>query len=227
MGNSCFCTTNNFFNNPRINICFENDSMIGITEKVLSKGDTDNQKQEVGINKLRKYFDESDNLIEKEKLRKYMFRKKRETILGTTIDIKYEIMLKRLLDQKSIKRKGPKRRKTIRSDENEIKKIIDEVIKENKNEKKNSNNKKEENKLLNATLIIKKNNNSKKKQSTSIIITKNEKKDRLINNINNRINRKLKKKQLKNANTLNGNCIENINEGNGSSLLYKKETNKK
>lgn len=201
MGNSCFCTTNNFFNNPRINICFENDSMIGITEKVLSKGDTDNQKQEVGINKLRKYFDESDNLIEKEKLRKYMFRKKRETILGTTIDIKYEIMLKRLLDQKSIKRKGPKRRKTIRSDENEIKKIIDEVIKENKNEKKNSNNKKEENKLLNATLIIKKNNNSKKKQSTSIIITKNEKKDRLINNINNRINRKLKKKQLKNANT--------------------------
>ena len=186
MGNSCFCTTNNFFNNPRINICFENDSMIGITEKVLSKGDTDNQKQEVGINKLRKYFDESDNLIEKEKLRKYMFRKKRETILGTTIDIKYEIMLKRLLDQKSIKRKGPKRRKTIRSDENE---------------KKNSNNKKEENKLLNATLIIKKNNNSKKKQSTSIIITKNEKKDRLINNINNRINRKLKKKQLKNANT--------------------------
>ena len=227
MGNSCFCTTNNFFNNPRINICFENDSMIGITEKVLSKGDTDNQKQEVGINKLRKYFDESDNLIEKEKLRKYMFRKKRETILGTTIDIKYEIMLKRLLDQKSIKRKGPKRRKTIRSDENEIKKNIDEVIKENKNEKKNSNNKKEENKLLNATLIIKKNNNSKKKQSTSIIITKNEKKDRLINNINNRINRKLKKKQLKNANTLNGNCIENINEGNASSLLYKKETNKK
>ena len=228
MGNSCFCTTNNFFNNPRINICFENDSMIGITEKVLSKGDSDNQKQEVGINKLKKYFDESDNLIEKEKLRKYMFRKKRETILGTTIDIKYEIMLKRLLDQKSIKRKGPKRRKTIRSDENEIKKIIDEVIQENKNEKKNSNNnKKEENKLLNATLIIKKNNNSKKKQSTSIIITKSEKKDRLINNINNRINRKLKKKQLKNANTLNGNCIENINEGNGSSLLYKKETNKK
>jgi len=202
--------------------------MIGITEKVLSKGDSDNQKQEVGINKLKKYFDESDNLIEKEKLRKYMFRKKRETILGTTIDIKYEIMLKRLLDQKSIKRKGPKRRKTIRSDENEIKKIIDEVIQENKNEKKNSNNnKKEENKLLNATLIIKKNNNSKKKQSTSIIITKSEKKDRLINNINNRINRKLKKKQLKNANTLNGNCIENINEGNGSSLLYKKETNKK
>jgi hypothetical protein len=201
--------------------------MIGITEKVLSKGDTSNQKQEIGINKLKKYFDESDSLIEKEKLRKYMFRKKRETILGTTIDIKYEIMLKRLLDQKNIKRKGPKRRKTIRNNENDIKKMVDEVIMENKNENKNENNKKEENKFLNTTLIIKNKNNSKKKQSTSIIITKNEKKDRLINNINNRINRKLKKKQLKSAKTLNGNCIENINEGNGSSLLYKKETNKK
>ena len=154
-----------------------------------------------------------------------MFRKKRETILGTTIDIKYEIMLKRLLEQKNIKRKGPKRRKTIRNGENEIIKIVNEVILENKNE--NKNNKKEQNKFLNATLIIKNKNNSKKKQSTSIIITKNEQKDRLINNINNRINRKLKKKQLKNAKTLNGNSSENINEGNGSSLLYKKETNKK
>jgi hypothetical protein len=227
MGNSCFCTTNNYIFDSKINLCFENESMIGITEKVLSKGDTTNQKQEIGISKLKKYFDESDSLIEKEKLRKYMFRKKRETILGTTIDIKYEIMLKRLLDQKNIKRKGPKRRKTIRNNENDIKKMVDEVIMENKNENKNENNKKEENKFLNTTLIIKNKNNSKKKQSTSIIITKNEKKDRLINNINNRINRKLKKKQLKSANTLNGNCIENINEGNGSSLLYKKETNKK
>ena len=225
MGNSCFCTNNNYFYNSKINICFETDSMIGITEKVLSNGDTNNQKQEIGIPKLKKYFDESDNLIEKEKLRKYMFRKKRETILGTTIDIKYEIMLKRLLDQKNIKRKGPKRRKTIRNGENEIIKIVNEVILENKNE--NKNNKKEQNKFLNATLIIKNKNNSKKKQSTSIIITKNEQKDRLINNINNRINRKLKKKQLKNAKTLNGNSSENINEGNGSSLLYKKETNKK
>ena len=225
MGNSCFCINNNYFYNSKINICFDTDSMIGITEKVLSNGDTNNQKQEIGINKLKKYFDENDNLIEKEKLRKYMFRKKRETILGTTIDIKYEIMLKRLLDQKNIKRKGPKRRKTIRNNDNGIIKIIDEVILENKNE--NKNNKKEENKFLNATLIIKNKNNSKKKQSTSIIITKNEQKDRLINNINNRINRKLKKKQLKNAKTLNGNSSENINEGNGSSLLYKKETNKK
>lgn len=225
MGNSCFCINNNYFYNSKINICFDTDSMIGITEKVLSNGDTNKKKQEIGINKLKKYFDENDNLIEKEKLRKYMFRKKRETILGTTIDIKYEIMLKRLLDQKNIKRKGPKRRKTIRNNDNGIIKIIDEVILENKNE--NKNNKKEENKFLNATLIIKNKNNSKKKQSTSIIITKNEQKDRLINNINNRINRKLKKKQLKNAKTLNGNSSENINEGNGSSLLYKKETNKK
>jgi hypothetical protein len=227
MGNACFCTYNNYFYNSKINICFETDSIIGITEKVLSNGDTNNnQKQkEIGINKLKKYFDENDNLIEKEKLRKYMFRKKRETILGTTIDIKYEIMLKRLLEQKNIKRKGPKRRKTIRNNENGIIKIIEEVILENKNENKNK--KKEENKFLNTTLIIKNKQNSKKKQSTSIIITKNEQKDRLINNINNRINRKLKKKQLKNAKTLNGNSSENINEGNGSSLLYKKETNKK
>lgn len=227
MGNSCFCTNNNFFYNSRINICFENDSFLEITEKVLSKGDDKNQKQEIGIIKLKKYFDQSDSLIEKERLREYMFRKKRETILGTTIDIKYEIMLKRLLEQKNIKRNGPKRRKTIRSNEKEIKKIVDEVIMENKKENKNIKHKKEENKFLNATLIIKNKNNSKKKQSTSIIITKSEKKDRLINNINNRINRKLKKNILKNANTLNGNNIENINEGNGSSLLYKKETNKK
>ena len=70
MGNSCFCINNNYFYNSKINICFDTDSMIGITEKVLSNGDTNNQKQEIGINKLKKYFDENDNLIEKEKLRK-------------------------------------------------------------------------------------------------------------------------------------------------------------
>ena len=51
-------------------------------------------------------------------------------------------MLKRLLEQKKIKRKGPKRRKTLRPNNNsDIKKIIKEVKEENeKNKKENKNN---------------------------------------------------------------------------------------
>jgi hypothetical protein len=50
-------------------------------------------------------------------------------------------MLKRLLEQKKIERKGPKRRKTLRVNNNKnIAKLINEVIEENKNNKKEDDN---------------------------------------------------------------------------------------
>ena len=46
-------------------------------------------------------------------------------------------MLKRLLEQKKIERKGPKRRETLRINNNKnVKKLIMEVIEENENNKK-------------------------------------------------------------------------------------------
>ena len=66
------------------------------------------------------------------------------------IHSKYEKMLKRLLAQKEIENKGPKRRDTIRHNNNkEFSKLIKEVIEENKNnknkEKKGDKNKNQKN----------------------------------------------------------------------------------
>ena len=56
----------------------------------------------------------------------------------------------------------------------------------------------------------------------SVIVGKN---DQLINILNNKADRKVKNKKLKNVKTLNENT--NANEGCGSSVFCKKETNKK
>ena len=65
-----------------------------------------------------------------------------------TGDSKYELMLKRLLEQKKIERKGPKRRKTLRANTNtEIKNLIENVIIENVNKENEKN--KSKNKMIN------------------------------------------------------------------------------
>ena len=217
MGNSCICNNAKYyFKDIKINICTDKQSLNSITEHIIKIEDNTNEKKEKGITQLKKYFNENEqeilnNIInQKEKDRKNLKKKKRKSMLGTALDKNtYELMLKRLLDQKKIKRKGPKRRETIRK-ENAIKTLINEIIKENKNIKTNNKFINESNKT-NGTLIIK--NNNKKSMRFSVTIDKEE------NNFNKKSNKKLH--YFQNANTLN----EIINDS--SSGLGKKETNKK
>ena len=217
MGNSCICINDNiFYKDIKINICTNKQSINSITEHVIKKEDNINENKEKRITQLRKYFNENEQEIlnnilnQKEKERKNFKKKKRKSMLGGALDNnKYELMLKRLLDQKKIKRKGPKRRQTIRK-EDIIKPLINEVTKENKNLIINNYNTNEFNKT-NSTLIIKNNKNHNMRFSVTI--------DKETNNFNKKSNKKLH--YLQNANTLN----EIINDG--SSGLCKKETNKK
>ena len=89
-------------------------------------------------------------------------------------------MLKRLLEQKNIKRNGPKRRETIRN-EDKIKILINEILFENINETTNNKNNKNNEKILNQEndLLIKNINNQNFRFSATI-----DKNQILSNNLN-------------------------------------------
>ena len=225
MGNGCLCNNNHFIKDLKADICLDKEIFNLATEQVLIKGDNIDEKRGKGIMELKKYFDENEkeilnNLNKKEKAKKVFRNKKRKSIIGMMNDNKYELMLKRLLEQKNIKRNGPKRRETIR-EEKKIKALVNEVLLDNKNiviKSKKSNIKKNIELNRNNSIIIKDRNN--KKIRLSVTIDKNE----LANNINNiKVKKKLHHQYLKNKNTLN----EMIFEGILSSGLCKKETNKK
>ena len=217
MGNSCICiNANNYIKDIKINISTDKQSINSITEHIIKKEDTKNEQKEKRITQLKKYFNENEREIlnsilnQKEKDRKILKKKNRKSMLATGFDKnKYELMLKRLLEQKKIKRKGPKRRQTIRKSDI-IKPLINEVFKENKKLITNNYNTNGLNKT-NSTLIIKNNNNQNMRLSVTI--------DKEAINNNKKSNIKLL--YFQNANTLN----EMINDG--SSGLCKKETNKK
>ena len=216
MGNSCFCSANNYFKDIKINICLDKQSTNSKTEHILTKEKNINIKGENEIMKLKKYFDENEqeilnNLNKKEKVKKNF--KKRDSMVGALPDNKYELMLKRLLEQKNIKRIGPKRRETIRK-ENNIKSMVNDILIENRNEIKNAKGNNADFNRKNSTLIIK--NNSQVRFSITID------KGGLSKNIS-KVKKKLNHQHLNNVNTLN----EMINEGINSSGLVKKETNKK
>ena len=217
MGNYCFCNENHYFKDIKINICLDKQSTNSKTEHILTKEKNINIKGENEIMKLKKYFDENEqeilnNLNKKEKVKKNF--KKRDSMVGALPDNKYELMLKRLLEQKNIKRIGPKRRETIRKEHN-IKSMVNDILIENRNEIKNAKGNNDDFNRKNSTLIIKNKNNSQMRFSITID------KGGLSNNINN-VKKKLYHQHLNNANTLN----EMINEGINSSGLVKKETNK-
>jgi len=216
MGNYCFCNEKNYFKDIKINICLDKQSTNSKTEHILTKEKNINIKGENEIMKLKKYFDENEqeilnNLNKKEKVKKNF--KKRDSMVGALPDNKYELMLKRLLEQKNIKRIGPKRRETIRK-ENNIKSMVNDILIENRNEIKNAKGNNADFNRKNSTLIIK--NNSPVRFSITID------KGGLSKNIS-KVKKKLNHQHLNNVNTLN----EMINEGINSSGLVKKETNKK
>ena len=216
MGNYCFCNEKNYFKDIKINICLDKQSTNSKTEHILTKEKNINIKGENEIMKLKKYFDENEqeilnNLNKKEKVKKNF--KKRDSMVGALPDNKYELMLKRLLEQKNIKRIGPKRRETIRK-ENNIKSMVNDILIENRNEIKNAKGNNADFNRKNSTLIIK--NNSQVRFSITID------KGGLSKNIS-KVKKKLNHQHLNNVNTLN----EMINEGINSSGLEKKESNKK
>ncbi len=229
MGNAFLCSNaNSYFKDIKLNICSGNQNSICLAEQILNKEDNSNsnKKHIKSIMELRKYFNNNDqdisnNLKKKEKGKKVKKKRRQSMFNGSTDNKKYELMLKRLLEQKKVKRNGPKRRETIRKEDDKIKYLINEILTENKNEIKNSTNSTDNSKSLNvnnSTLIIK-NQNDRQKLRFSATIDRNGE----SNNVNKKVVKNLVNQNFKNVNTLN----EIIHEGNGSSGLGKKETNKK
>lgn len=130
MGSTCFCGRATFMPEIKLNqIPLRN-------ENELEAKDSKDTK----LAELKSYFEENEKDLIMKKPRKIgkkrvnkKLLKKGPTLLNPTSE-KYEQMLKGLLEQKKLKKIGPKRRVTIRKGEF-IKCIIDEVIEENKDKK--------------------------------------------------------------------------------------------
>ena len=149
MGNGCMCLNNN--------ICFKE-----------MKVDTYNEEKELNHQEklsnlyiIANYFNQASIKIEKKNIKRVLSYKKTKIINrhNTMIHSKYEKMLKRLLAQKEIEIKGPKRRDTIRFNNNkEFSKLIQEVIEENKDnkhmDKKNGKNNNKNNNLQKKESIL-------------------------------------------------------------------------
>ena len=168
------------------------------------------------MNQLINYFNENEkeffyNFNKKEKTKKQFNKKKHNNALNKLSENKYELMLKRLLEQKEVKRNGPKRRETIRN-EDKIKLMVSEVMKQNLEDIKNK--KISDNDLIknDNDLLIKNINSSKYRNSATI-----DKKGVITNKINNKIKGDT---YLQYRNTIN----EIINESSGCSNYCKKQT---
>ena len=123
------------------------------------------------MNEILNYFNEGekeiiDNIKKKGKSKRFPSKKKRDHTIEMKEDNKYELMLKRLLEQQNIKKIGPKRRETIRKDGDYIKDMVKNLLLENKNDILNNKNKND-----NGTLLIKKQVN--KKGRFSVILDRN------------------------------------------------------
>jgi hypothetical protein len=217
MGNSCFCGNIHFIKDSKFSVCFQKQDIsfksdqVLYEDKLVTNEKCKNKKQpKTKMNELLNYFNEGEkeiinNLKKKDKRKKRNSKKKLYNI-NNNKDDKYELILKRLLDQQSIKKNGPKRRETIRKDGNDIRDLVKNLLIENKNDVINNINKNENN-----TLLIK--NKFNKKTRYSFTIDKNT----LMNNIN--INKKKFQEQyFNNRNTI----CEVINESSG--IYGKKES---
>ncbi len=148
MGNACICFQNMSDKYQDIEL----DSLLD--EHIKNSND---QLEATNLYNIAKYFNEGEKeintKIEKKKVKRILSHKKVQVKTynnsNQANDTKYELMLKRLLEQKKIERKGPQRRKTLRINNNaDMIKVVNEVIEENKklNEQKNKENEKNNNK---------------------------------------------------------------------------------
>ena len=220
MGNSYNCQPFQYFNMISLNVCFKEPPVEKDKEQIiidLDNQNNNNNKLGTKINDLKIYFNEVENELmhynnlhkSKKITKKHLSKKKHINALNKLSDNKYELMLKRLLEQKKIKRNGPKRRETIRKDI-AIKQVVNEVISGNvKNEKINVKKNDKENDLL-----IKNINDQKYRCSATI-----DRNDLMVNNlIQNQ--KKFNYKFYQYRNTIN----DIINESSGYSGLCQKQT---
>ena len=77
-------------------------------------------------------------------------------------------MIKRLLEQQTIKMVGPKRRKTIRNDGNKILEMVNQIIKENKEEGLRTTNTKDKDKESETITLLNSTSHKKERWSTTI-----------------------------------------------------------
>ena len=164
MGNSCFCDNIHFIKDVKLNVCFQRQDISSKSDQILIKDEdklntNDKNKEKLQIinnskkkmNEILNYFNESEkeiiNNLKKDRAKKIAKKKQEETI-DIKENNKYELMLKRLLEQQNIKKNGPKRRETIRKDGDYIKDMVNNILKENKNDILNNKNNKNENNTL-------------------------------------------------------------------------------
>ena len=134
MGNGCFCCKSSYKPDVQLDSFGEKN-----TKPIINNN----------ISDLSKYFNEGGKEINNNKEKREKSKRKSNILAKNLISIntmdnpKYELMLKRLLEQKEKERHGPKRRTTIRVIDNneEIKKLVQEVIQEKIGDNNNQTNK--------------------------------------------------------------------------------------
>ena len=225
MGNSCSCENIHFIKDVKLNVCLEKMEIVPKSDQVLyNDGNKDNkviinlnEKENISqkkMNEILNYFNEGEkeiinNIKKKNKLKKIQNKKKTNDIIDNNKDDnKYELILKRLLEQQNIKKIGPKRRETIRKEGDNIKDIVKELLKENKNMVLNKKNSIESN-----TLLIKTQFNKKGRFSVTVD------KKSLMENINHNNKKRFQEQYLNNRMTI----CEVITESNGG--LAKQNSN--
>ena len=188
MGNSCFCEQVISYKADQILI--KDNDKLNTKEKYKKK---EKLKSKNKMNELLNYFNETEkeiiNNFKKEQKDKRVSSKKRLKQFDDIKDKnKYELMLKRLLEQQNIKKNGPKRRETIREDGNKINDMVKNLLMENKNDILNSQNNE------NNTLLITKQVNKKGRLSVNV--------DRNALFMNNFNKKKLQEQYLNNNKTI-------------------------
>ena len=230
MGNSCFCGNIHFIKDVKLSVCFQKQEINNKSDQILIKEEKQNtsdknkekeekekNKSKNKMNELFNYFNDVEkeimNNYKKGKVRKHI-SKKLMNALTNKEDNKYELMLKRLLEQQNIKKVGPKRRETIRKlGEEKIKDMVKNLLIENKNDilnKKKTKDKidknKNENENENNSLLIKKEFNKKGRFSVNI-----DRNALFMNNLNNSNIKKKVKRQYFNARNSISEVIGEIN----------------
>ena len=226
MGNSCSCENIHFIKDVKLNVCLEKMEIVPKSDQVLyNDGNKDNkviinlnEKENISqkkMNEILNYFNEGEREIinsikKKNKAKKVQNKKKTNDLIDNNNrdDNKYELILKRLLEQQNIKKIGPKRRETIRKEGDNLKDIVKDLLKENKNIALNKKNSIESNSLLIKTQF-------NKKGRFSVTVDKKS----LIDNINHNNKKKFQEQYLNNRMTI----CEVITESNGG--LAKQNSN--